>query len=117
MELRLAASRLLDRRPQRGHLEGLILTILLKVLTFRDGILELLLHLGNSGLMLLAGGLHRCQFGDRLFGCRLLLCSLLLGLPQLGFKGFDLSSDSYSNANCTQSRLNSRKNSLHTRLF
>ena len=64
----------------------MILILLLKVLTFRGCILELLLHFGNSSLMLLAGGSYRLKFGSRSLGHRLLLCRFLLGLPQLSLE-------------------------------
>ena len=44
----------------------MLLVLLLKVLTFRDGILELLLHFSHLSLVLLAGGLRRLEFGLRL---------------------------------------------------
>jgi hypothetical protein len=90
----------LGRRPKRGHLDGLIPILLLKDLTFREGILELLLHLRHPGLMLLANGFFRSQFSGCPFGCCPLLRGILPSFLKLGLEVLDLGGGSYSNVSC-----------------
>lgn len=83
---------LLDLFPYLGKLRGLISTLLLKDLTFGDGVLEVLLHLAHPGLMPVSSGLHRQQLGNRFLGRCFLRRRLLFGLLKFGLEVLDLRS-------------------------
>ena len=68
----------------------MVLILLLKVRTFRDVVLGLMLHLGHSHLVLLTDGFCRLEFGGRSLGRCFLLGHRLLVLLQFSPEALDL---------------------------